>query len=203
MTVMAGPRTNMGLLMAALTLAVFGVIGFFRPVRQPLCLQDRNWALLHFYDGRVRLFWIHSPDRPITVDTYPYGPHFRVKTTIGEAPPEEAANAAPVPPPEARAMIRVGDRRSVPDFGGRIHWSLPMSVPNKIPVYVTYIRLPVWLPVAVLMISPILWVRNKLWLTRYRSRRNECVHCGYSLLHLPEPRCPECGTAVELAEARP
>lgn len=28
-----------------------------------------------------------------------------------------------------------------------------------------------------------------------RILRNECLGCGYNLKALPEPRCPECGTA--------
>lgn len=30
--------------------------------------------------------------------------------------------------------------------------------------------------------------------------RRPCWQCGYSLLHLPEPRCPECGTPFDPAE---
>jgi hypothetical protein len=28
---------------------------------------------------------------------------------------------------------------------------------------------------------------------RRRRKRNQCIHCGYNLIGLPEPRCPECG----------
>jgi uncharacterized paraquat-inducible protein A len=34
-----------------------------------------------------------------------------------------------------------------------------------------------------------------------RSRKGVCRQCGYSLQGLAEPRCPECGTAVQGAEA--
>ena len=30
---------------------------------------------------------------------------------------------------------------------------------------------------------------------RARILRNECLGCGYNLKALPDPRCPECGTA--------
>jgi hypothetical protein len=33
-----------------------------------------------------------------------------------------------------------------------------------------------------------------------RRRRGQCVHCGYSLAGLPEPRCPECGQAFNSTE---
>ena len=32
---------------------------------------------------------------------------------------------------------------------------------------------------------------------RSRERNRECIECGYSLIGLPEPRCPECGSAFE------
>ncbi len=31
-----------------------------------------------------------------------------------------------------------------------------------------------------------------------RCRRNRCVHCGYSLIGLPGPRCPECGHEIDV-----
>lgn len=34
----------------------------------------------------------------------------------------------------------------------------------------------------------------------HRRKRGLCVKCGYNLIGLPAPRCPECGTPVESAQ---
>jgi hypothetical protein len=53
------------------------------------------------------------------------------------------------------------------------------------------IVVPAWLPVAILGIAPLVWVR-RLGGRRSRSRRGLCPSCGYDLRATPE-RCPECG----------
>ncbi len=60
-------------------------------------------------------------------------------------------------------------------FGGR--WDVPLR-----PVVIASGALA-----AILFLSP----RVRSW---WRVRHNRCVRCGYSLVGLHDPRCPECGT---------
>ncbi len=57
----------------------------------------------------------------------------------------------------------------------------------------TLIRFPMWVPLILFSIIPV-WALIGIPL-RARRRRdcNQCIHCGYNLTGLPEPRCPECG----------
>ena len=53
-------------------------------------------------------------------------------------------------------------------------------------------------PIAILLGAPILFLLGipLVWTILRRLRPSEelrCRHCGYSLIGLPEPRCPECG----------
>ena len=66
-------------------------------------------------------------------------------------------------------------------------------------IYVHEVGIPLWLPVLLTFILPILWLR-RLWLDRYKRRRGACPTCGYDLCASPV-RCPECGTAVHPAPA--
>jgi hypothetical protein len=48
------------------------------------------------------------------------------------------------------------------------------------------------------MLTPVWIVLIVVWLRRCEMKREEqnigqCRECGYSMAHLPEPRCPECG----------
>jgi len=194
----------MALLMLALAVVTVGVVGFYVPICCPVKVCGTDWAAIHFYDGRVRLFWLSSPEVPVSVQKYPFGPDVRVKSAFDEASrlPDDAAGPR-LPRLASRIRVRVGDRWSVPDFGGRIRWKMGVMRSQVPPVNVSFVRVPVWLPVVLLLISPVQWVRRTLWVKRSRARRNECVQCGYSLKHLPEPRCPECGTAIppEIAAA--
>jgi hypothetical protein len=98
--------------------------------------------------------------------------------------------------------ISLGSSWNVDAFGldfGRER-PLPTSTDDSpSTIRVRYFRLPVWLIVVLLLVYPI---RATLWgpiLERRRRRRNQCLNCGYNLIALIEPRCPECGTPCKSA----
>ncbi len=61
------------------------------------------------------------------------------------------------------------------------------------------IRVPAWFPPVLFGAWPLLaLVRYSVrrYRRRWRRIRGRCVRCGYNLIGLPDPRCPECGTAL-------
>jgi hypothetical protein len=65
------------------------------------------------------------------------------------------------------------------------------------------IGMPFWAPAVVLLILPVAAFLNgpvRRWSRRWRGR---CVHCGYCLTGLTEPRCPECGRPAKLPRQIP
>jgi hypothetical protein len=69
----------------------------------------------------------------------------------------------------------------------------PSSGPAT-PVRETLLWVSLWIPtiVSLALLAAIGLPRPaKRW---WRRRHGRCLKCGYSLAHLPEPRCPECGT---------
>ncbi len=200
---MAHPRLNTALVMLAIAVAGLGCVSFFQPVNWPFSVRSGDWGVLHFYDGRVRLFWIQSPEAPILVAANEFGPDIRIKSIYDDVPllPRDAAGPEPPRIGERRGRVRIGNRRSVPDFGGRWTWDPWVASNTSPPIQVNYFRLPVWVPVGLLLLSPIRGVVRGPWVQRRRQRRNQCTQCGYSLKGLPEPRCPECGSDIELLRA--
>jgi len=119
------------------------------------------------------------------------------------------------PPGEKRALVVPGDIRT--DEDGRIVWWRPgaAEVLNKMGWAWVWVLLPLVLAAGTAVVWP--WVGPllflwglKLWILLVgagvamvvrgiqlaaKTRREPfCVHCGYSLLGLPDHhRCPECG----------
>jgi len=117
------------------------------------------------------------------------------------------SETGPPSPPAFEFSIQIAGRRQVPAIGGRWRtqnrpWGRP-PFQLRGPAWTvesSFVRLPTWLLVILLMVPPI---RRSLF-ERKRARRmsrNECLACGYSLIGLLEPRCPECGVGFTRSPA--
>lgn len=194
---------GISLAIAAIALAIFGIAGYFMPVSGTWAVTDRAHMVLHSFDGRVRVFWITSNHDRISVRSHPAS---RTELMIHRLPPGPAsivrsADRA-IEGDSARPIwgIRIGTRGAVGSFGGQ--WrSGPVNPPAQAgSLEISFVRMPVWLPVTLLLIQPLRAIFFGPWQWRRRERRNLCLTCGYERIGLPEPRCPECGTPHGLAQ---
>ena len=183
-------------------LAVAGACSYLIIPSMTLSCFDRDLFVLHFYDGRVRLFWFHSPVEPIRVEAAEYQAILFVASQSGPSPSPDDGVYGPPAPPAFRVPITIGNRYNVPPLGGG--WRLkigPQPSPPRIfrgqpwRVESSYVRLPVWGIAVLLMIPPI---RDSIRERRRAGRkgRNECLECGYNLTGNVSGLCPECGTAL-------
>lgn len=185
--------------LAAIGIAVCGAVSFFTVPALTLQITPRDCALIQFFEGRFRLFWIESTDRPLRVELIGGGPNIRAFSRSAEWPPM---------PPELVGVdvpryedwdrrISIGGYRQVPAFGGA--WRSPFGAApfHPSPGRVTFVRLPVWLLCLLLLYRPCRAIVHGVR-ERYRRRNNLCLTCGYHLKGLIEPRCPECGMKIEI-----
>ena len=210
---MVRKAVNIALAVAAIALVVLGVVGSFSPRFYGLPVTDNDWAILHFFDSRVRLFWIHGESEPIHVAQVRQGfrPVFRITPTRPAGPPLRNSTMGPSEPDADEYWepeIIIGTRWQITSFGGG--WqnalrvtTLPRRTRALPTVFSSYVRLPVSLVAVVMLIAPATAAIRGPILHRYRQRRDAyrrkrglCVKCAYDLRGLPEPRCPECGTPV-------
>jgi len=191
-----------GCALIAAALAVFGAFSYVMIPSFKLVSFNHDVLLLHFYDGRVRLFWFHSPAEPVSIVAGQYQSILFVNSQAEDFGPWDAALTGPPTPPVFRVPIRIGDRYAVPPVGGGWRGIIgpqpfaPVAFAGPLwRVESSFFRLPVWPLVIPLMIPPI---RDSIRERRRagRKKRNECLECGYNLTGLIEPRCPECGTAI-------
>jgi hypothetical protein len=124
---------------------------------------------LHRYDARTSFQRQMSGGVPSFRKDHPSGTRFEVKRGVSMWP---------------RLASEMGFGAVHEDHNGSgLHWG--------------YWKLSVrpWLPVILLAVAPILWVRNQLrvFRARHANRIGLCPTCGYDLRASPD-RCPECGT---------
>lgn len=190
--------------MLAAALGILIIASDVSPVTLFLVDANHHTVLLHFYDGRVRAFWFHSPIEPIEAISDEWTGIIHVRTRSRGARPLPAEQAGPPAPPSFSVPIRIANRLQVRMLGGRWRGEVSNRVPPPfVQAYAewgfesSFIRLPAWPLVILLMIPPI---RRSIFERRRRRRaaRNECLTCGYSLRALVVPRCPECGTPIAI-----
>ncbi|MEK7710459.1 MAG: hypothetical protein AAB341_01060 [Planctomycetota bacterium] len=181
----------------AILVAVCGAVSFFTVPALTLPVTPRDCAMIQFHEGRFRLFWIESTDRPLGVELIGGGPNIRAYSRRADWPPLPPELVGVDVPREQDwdRWISIGGFRQVPSFGGS--WRSPFGAAmfQPSPGRVSYVRLPVWLPCLLLLYRPC-WAIVHGVRERFRRRNNLCLKCGYHLKGLIEPRCPECGSPV-------
>lgn len=184
----------------AATLGILTASSEVTPISIEIVQTDHDAAFLHFFDGRARMFWFHSADEAIQAESDVWSGVIHVRSKHRRAVPPPADQHGPPAPPAFSVPIRIANRHQVPFLGGRWRGEVTNRPPPPFDLNravwsfeSSFIRVPAWPMVVVLMIPPI---RRSISERRRRRRagRNECQECGYSLIALVEPRCPECGT---------
>lgn len=197
----------------AMAMAVLGALGYLIPLSFSLPLSSRDWVVLHFYDGRVRLFRIESAGGAIRVHQRGFEPRIHVGPSepLPSALPSELAGPNPVEL-SWDVPTTIGTWRTVSNWAWvwragrfsteqirqsnlRARRRVTPSPPPPPMIYLSLVRTPAWVPVCLLLWPPAR-AAIRAQIVRRRRRRGECAACGYSLRGLPEPRCPECGTAI-------
>ena len=99
-------------------------------------------------------------------------------------------------------------RLRVAFYGGNVQvveYFYPNGVDHRPPAWRAYsvavrASVPVWILcgfAALLLAIPAAWCCWRVGIRRRRRSTSRCVKCGYLLVGLPEPRCPECGTEFD------
>lgn len=196
-------RLSIQVVQAALAVLLAGcaIASFFTTLLIPLSPLEKHAVFLHFYEGRFRAFWIESTRDPLSITLMGDGPNFRIEPDYEWPPLPAHLVGVDIPRSQWFRTITIGGYRNVPSFGGG--WRTPMTgratwlTP---PARSSFVRLPAWLLCVLLLYSPIRAV-IRVVRERYRSRNNLCTTCGYLLHALTQPRCPECGTAIQQTSA--
>lgn len=202
------PAQTFALVIAAIVVALTSCVSYVVPLGVTVQVTDRNCVVVHWFDGRMRAFWIESPGDAIRVVLGPE--NSAPLLDVVSAWPDDADGDTMMAPgrpgrpdgPALRARIRISSRRDVPAFAFQWPWQGIPQNPNLPPVAIRFVRFPMWAPGLLLLIPAAIAVHRGPRLQRHRRERGLCPACGYDLRGLPEPRCPECGGAIPPVECQ-
>ena len=177
----------------AIFIAVAAIASFFTTVMIPISPSRTQAIYAHFYQGRFRVFWFQSAGDPLDVYLFNDGPDIRIEPHYDVPRLPEWAYGADLP--RWTRSISIGGIRTIPAWGAA--WRTPMRARafGAPPVHSSFVRMPAWLPSALLLFGPVRAIVRGVR-ERHRRRHNLCENCGYHLFALTVPRCPECGMAV-------
>lgn len=196
-------RVGTVLAIFALALALLGGVSMFVPLCGVWTVTERASVVLSVFDGRVRVFWFTSEHVPIEVASIREGRGLSIlPVAAADSPWAEVIRAhSPRGRGPVGAQISLSPRGAIAAFGGQWRGRLPVTggvVPGAAAgppmAEYSFVRMPVWLPVVLLLMQPIRAIIFGPWLWRRRERNHLCLACGYERIGLTEPRCPECGT---------
>jgi len=205
--VMYRPVRTFALVIAAIAVALTSCMSYVMPLSVTLPATDRHCVVAHWFDGRMRVFWIQSPDDPIRIQRRPGYPPVLLDV-VSPWPGEESVDRIlTLKPPDRsgllgriRASFWIGSRRDAPAFGFQWPWRYRPRGLGVPPVAIRFVRFPMWVPGLLLLVPAAIAVHRGPRRQRHRFERGLCAACGYDLRGLPEPRCPECGSPMEPAQ---
>ncbi len=176
------------LALTAISVAGAGIRSYFVPLSLEISVSDHDGLIVHFFDGRARLFWCHSEKAAISVTRLEGRPEIRIGPKVpGSSTPSGRGRSWAV-------AIPIGNRRAVGPFG--YAWR-STTWGRAVPVVVSFVRVPVWLPTVLLIVAPTIAVIRGPMTQRRRRKRNQCIACGYDLTGNISGRCSECGAPID------
>ena len=195
-----------GFSVIALVLCILAIASYVSPRAFCVRKNDREWIILHAYDGLGRILRISSPTARIRVGLIPSSPNLYVSSDSSDTdwllPDDNQAFVGLRFDGRGNWVQTLGVRTR--SAGGSFGWNrgssiFPIVNPAPSPPFpvVTsqWVRAPLWLP-ALMFAFPQAIVVVRALRRRRRRRAHECLACGYDLTGNVSGVCPECGRAI-------
>ncbi|MFQ5462525.1 MAG: hypothetical protein ACE5E5_07855 [Phycisphaerae bacterium] len=172
-------RERLGIItlaLAAISVAIIGLVSYAFPVLIPVTLSNRHHAYCSFSDGLVRLYHYQS-NEPMEMEISTDSRRISFRRQSDKAVYQRVQHAGP-------------DRISHHAIVSTRLRSSPFN--SNTVVKLTGVRTTVVLPVVLLLVYPVLAVLQDS-LRRRRQRPGICVYCQYDMTGNTTGVCPECG----------
>jgi len=182
------------LVVTALGVALAGWCSCFAYQCLVVRVGPRHWLIPHMGDGLVRLFWMESSDENAEVLPRLHNRYLGFLIADAKSKRDPALFRL-----TTDRGVRIASRGQVPAFGFQWRLPWPSGAPSGVVFRLSLVRVPLWVPVVLLLIYPAAAFLLGPVRRRLRRNRNQCLECGYALVALSEPRCPECGKGFDIA----